>query len=66
MGRIGGLMLFLGIGSCVLYFMDREFTLLAWIDNWGTAVAWVIRAALILGGGGLWLKSRSAKPASAS
>lgn len=47
-------MFFLGVGSIVLHFMDREFRLLSWINNWGETAAWGIRAALIVIGGGLW------------
>lgn len=44
------LLLFLGAGSMVLHFMEREFRLLAWIDNWGETAAWGIRGGLIVVG----------------
>ncbi len=48
MRQLGFLMLFLGIGSIVLHFMEREFTWLMWIDNWGDNAAWGIRGGLVL------------------
>ncbi|MEZ5967066.1 MAG: hypothetical protein R3F56_24730 [Planctomycetota bacterium] len=48
MKGLGTLLLLFGIGSIVLHFMDREFRVLAWIDNWGDNVAWGIRGGLIL------------------
>lgn len=50
MRNLGMLLLFLGAGSMVLHFMEREFRLLAWIDNWGETAAWGIRGGLIVVG----------------
>lgn len=50
MRNLGMLLLFLGAGSMVLHFMEREFRLLAWIDTWGETAAWGIRGGLILVG----------------
>ncbi|MEM1442722.1 MAG: hypothetical protein AAGF67_10295 [Verrucomicrobiota bacterium] len=55
MKRIGGLMFFFGVGSAILYFLNFEFIILAWIDMWGPVVGWIIRAALAIVGGILWL-----------
>ncbi|MFD2158374.1 hypothetical protein ACFSW8_05650 [Rubritalea tangerina] len=55
MKRIGSLMFFLGVGSAVLHFADREFILLMWIDAFGPTMAWVIRGAMALVGAFLWL-----------
>lgn len=55
MRSIGGLMFFFGVGSIVLHFMERNFTVLSWIDNWGPNVAWAIRIGFAVVGGGLWL-----------
>lgn len=41
------LLLLLGIGSCVVHFMNMEMKLLRWIDTWGEGVAWGIRGGLI-------------------
>lgn len=56
-------MFFLGLGSAVLHFLEREFVLLAWIGMWGDQAAWAIRIALAVVGGGLWWmgKSREAR-----
>jgi hypothetical protein len=54
MKSIGGYMFFFGVGSIVLDYMDRQFTLLSWIDNWGSTVGWGIRIALIVVGAVLW------------
>ncbi len=47
----------------VLSMLEREFIILAWIDNWGPQVAWGIRIAMTVIGGGLWLASRKAESA---
>ena len=52
-------MFLFGIASVVFNFMDREVMLLGWISSWGEAVAWAIRAVLVIGGGVLWLVGRS-------
>lgn len=48
-------MFFFGIGSAVLHFINMEFILLAWIDMWGPTVGWIIRGALAIVGGIMWL-----------
>lgn len=48
-------MFFFGVGSAILYFLNFEFIILAWIDMWGPVVGWIIRAALAIVGGILWL-----------
>ena len=50
MKQIGGLLLFFGVGSMVLYFLEMEFFLLQWIDNWGIEVGWGIRIGIAVGG----------------
>ncbi len=67
MKSIGGLMLLLGLGSFVLHFMNMEFKLLSWVDNWGADIGVGIRVALIVVGGILWFlgnKREKAVPAS--
>ncbi len=67
MKSIGGLMLLLGLGSFVLHYMNMEFKLLSWVDNWGADVGIGIRIALIVVGGILWFlgnKREKAVPAS--
>ena len=66
MKSIGGLMFLLGLGSFVLHYMDMEFKLLMWVDNWGPAVGTAIRVGLIVVGGLLWFignKREKAVPA---
>lgn len=66
MKSIGGLMLLLGLGSFVLHYMNMEFKLLMWVDNWGPAVGTAIRVGLIVLGGVLWFvgnKREKAAPA---
>ena len=48
MRSLGFILLILGVGSCIVHFMEREMTLLAWIDTWGEEVAWAIRAGFIV------------------
>ena len=55
MRSIGSALLFFGGGSTVMYFLNYEFLILSWIDNWGETVGWVIRGAMIVVGGGLML-----------
>ena len=55
MKKIGGTMFFFGVGSIILHFLNMEFIILAWIDLWGPAVGWMIRGALAVIGGILWL-----------
>ena len=55
MKGIGGFMFFMGVGSSVLYFLDREFILLSWVSMWGETTAWIIRGLLAVVGGILWL-----------
>lgn len=50
MKGIGGLLVLMGAGSFVLNMMGREFTLISWIDNWGTDVGIGIRVAMIIVG----------------
>ncbi len=63
MKQFGGLLFMFGAGSIVLGFVGYEFSLLMWIDNWGTAVGWAIRAAIIVAGGALWMLAKSKKVA---
>ena len=48
-------MIFFGIGSIVLYFMEMEFIILAWIETWGENIGWAIRIGLVVVGGLLLL-----------
>jgi hypothetical protein len=48
-----------GIGSIILHFINMEFRLLSWIENWGSGVAWAIRAAMIVVGAAIWFLAPS-------
>lgn len=56
MKNIGGLMVLFGGGSMLLGIIGYEFSLMMWVDTWGTGVGWVIRVTLIVVGAVLWLK----------
>jgi hypothetical protein len=67
MQGLGGFMVLMGAGSFVLHFLNMEFMLLGWVDNWGPAVGNGIRIALIVVGAILWLlgnKKEESPPAS--
>jgi hypothetical protein len=55
MKNIGGYLFFFGVGSVILYFLNMEFIILSWIDNWGYTAGWAIRGAMIILGAALWL-----------
>jgi hypothetical protein len=54
MQGIGGFLVLMGAGSFVLHFMDMEFRLLGWVDNWGPVAGNGIRIAMIVVGGIVW------------
>ena len=66
MQGFGALLVFLGAGSFVLKFINMEFILTSWVDNWGTGAGNGIRIAMIVVGGIVWLlgKQQAAKQAS--
>jgi len=59
MQGIGGFLVLMGAGSFVLHFMEMEFRLLGWVDNWGVGVGNGIRIAMIVVGGILWFLGRN-------
>jgi hypothetical protein len=61
----GGNLFFFGAGSIVLYFLNMEFILLAWIDTWGPQIGWGIRIAMTVVGAALWLVGRQRENAAA-
>ncbi|QTD52331.1 hypothetical protein [Sulfidibacter corallicola] len=48
MREIGKTLMFFGVGSVILYFLQMEFIILAWIDAWGEGIGWLIRSGLIV------------------
>jgi hypothetical protein len=61
MQGIGGFLVVLGAGSFVLHYMEMEFRLLGWVDNWGTGVGNGIRVAMIVVGAILWFLGRNSE-----
>ena len=66
MQGFGALLVFLGAGSFVLKFINMEFILTSWVDNWGTGAGNGIRIAMIVIGGIIWFlgKQQANKQAS--
>jgi hypothetical protein len=58
MQGFGGLLVLLGAGSFLLRFIEMDFILVSWVDNWGPGVGNGIRIAMIVIGGILWLLGR--------
>jgi len=54
MKGLGSLLVFFGIGSSILYFLNMQFILLVWVDLWGDAIGWIIRIVMIGLGVVLW------------
>ncbi len=48
MRTIGTYLAIFGIGSIILYFMNMQFSILMWIDNWGESVGWGIRIGMVV------------------
>ena len=46
MQGIGGFLVLMGAGSFVLHYLNMEFMLLGWVDNWGTGVGNGIRIGM--------------------
>ena len=61
MQGFGGFLVLMGAGSFVLHYMNMEFTLLSWVDNWGVGVGNGIRIAMIVVGAILWLLGRKSE-----
>ena len=61
MQGIGGFLVLMGAGSFVLHFMEMEFRLLGWVDNWGVGVGNGIRVAMIVVGGILWYLGKNSE-----
>ena len=55
MKSIGMYMALAGLFSVGFNFLDRELSILGWIDMWGDTIGWVIRIGLIVVGGALFL-----------
>lgn len=54
MQGFGGFLVLMGAGSFVLHYLNMEFILLGWVDNWGPAAGNGIRIAMIVVGAIIW------------
>ena len=63
MQSFGGFLVFIGLGSFVLRYLDMEFIVLSWVDNWGAGTGNGIRIACVVVGAILWFlgKQQAAK-----
>ncbi len=59
MKGLGSLLMLVGVATVVLHLMDREYSWLSWIGNWGEGPAWGIRAGMIVVGGILFIMGKS-------
>ncbi len=69
MRQLGIYLMIFGIGAMILPLFDLQFSILAWIDNWGETVGWIIRGGMIALGLVLFLVGKPAEeegPAEAS
>ena len=57
MKTVGMYMAIAGIASIVLLFMDRNLSILMWIDNWGETAGWAIRGGFVAVGAALYFMS---------
>jgi hypothetical protein len=55
---IGAVIAVYGIVSSILYFIGYNMRLLVWIDQWGSIAGWIIRVALVIVGGVMYLIGR--------
>ena len=52
--NLGGFLAISGVISSILYLIDYNLKILAWIDSWGSTMGWVIRIGLIVAGVALY------------
>lgn len=55
MKSLGSALFIFGVGSFLLHFINMEFILLSWVDNWGTTTGNGIRIGMIVVGALMWL-----------
>jgi hypothetical protein len=55
---IGAVIAIYGITSSVLLFIGYTMRLLVWVDQWGSAAGWIIRAVLIAAGVVMYITGR--------
>jgi hypothetical protein len=60
MKKVGGYLLFFGVGSILLHAIGLQFILLSWINKWGDTTASEIRIGFVaVGGVLLWWTRRN-------
>ncbi|MCB1173659.1 MAG: hypothetical protein KDK39_08845 [Leptospiraceae bacterium] len=60
--KIGAFAAAAGVISLVLSFTSYELRILLWIDTWGTTIGYIIRGALVIGGGALYFLGNMLAP----
>lgn len=63
MQNFGSTLMGLGVLAIFLDFFNYVPKVLFWIYSWGDGVAWVIKIALLVVGGALWLIGRNQEAA---
>jgi hypothetical protein len=58
---IGAFLALIGVVSSILYLINYNLRILAWIDVWGTGIGWIIRIGLIVGGAALFFLFKGAE-----
>ena len=61
MRLFGIILIIVGAISAILFFLDKNFVLLDWINTWGSQVGWGIRGFLILLGIILFIVGKAAE-----
>jgi hypothetical protein len=61
MRLFGIFLIIVGAISAILFFLDKNFVLLDWINTWGSQVGWGIRGFLILLGIILFIVGKAAE-----
>ena len=61
MRLFGIFLIIVGAISAILFFLDKNFVLLDWINTWGSQVGWGIRGFLMLLGIILFIVGKAAE-----
>ena len=56
--NLASVMVILGLAAIVAGFFNRVPNVLKWIDRWGEVTSWLIKIALVAGGGLIWFIAR--------
>jgi hypothetical protein len=58
LSKLASFIAIFGLVAVVAGLINRVPRVLQWIDMWGTTTSWLIKIALVAGGGLLWFISR--------